>query len=40
MASPVIDIHPHIGSHDTVKYPITPIGGTRSDWSDERSAGR
>ena len=37
MASPIIDIHPHIGSNDTVRYPITPIGGKRSDWSHERA---
>ena len=37
MNEPVIDIHPHIVSHDTDRYPITPIGGTRSDWSKERS---
>ena len=36
MASPVVDIHPHIVSKDTTKYPITPLGGTRSDWSSER----
>lgn len=34
---PIVDIHPHIVSHDTVRYPITPIGGKRSDWSHERS---
>lgn len=33
----IVDIHPHIVSDDTVRYPITPIGGKRSDWSDERS---
>ena len=37
MTSPIIDIHPHIISTDTVRYPITPLGGTRSDWSRERS---
>ena len=37
MASPIIDIHPHIISTDTVRYPITPLGGRRSDWSGERS---
>ena len=36
-AERVIDIHPHIVSPDTNKYPPTPIGGTRSDWSKERS---
>lgn len=34
----VVDIHPHIVSSDTEKYPITPIGGKRSDWSDKHSA--
>jgi L-fuconolactonase len=33
----VIDIHPHIVSHDNDRYPIAPIGGKRSDWSHERS---
>ena len=37
MASLIVDVHPHIVSTDTVKYPITPIGGVRSDWSAERS---
>lgn len=37
MASPIIDIHPHIISPDTVRYPITPLGGRRSDWSAERA---
>jgi predicted TIM-barrel fold metal-dependent hydrolase len=33
----IIDIHPHIVSHDTAKYPMVPLGGKRSDWSHERS---
>ena len=37
MPSRIVDIHPHIVSHDTVRYPVTPIGGTRSEWSKERS---
>jgi len=37
VTSPIIDIHPHIISTDTARYPITPLGGTRSDWSRERS---
>jgi L-fuconolactonase len=37
VTSPIIDIHPHIISTDTMRYPITPLGGTRSDWSSERS---
>jgi predicted TIM-barrel fold metal-dependent hydrolase len=31
-----IDIHPHIISEDTVKYPRTPLFGVQSDWSKER----
>jgi predicted TIM-barrel fold metal-dependent hydrolase len=33
---PVIDIHPHIVSPDTKKYPLAPLGGTQSIWSTER----
>jgi predicted TIM-barrel fold metal-dependent hydrolase len=36
MASPIIDTHPHIISPDTVRYPITPLGGKRSEWSSLR----
>jgi len=36
MASRIIDIHPHIISKDTQRYPIAPIGGKRSVWSSER----
>jgi predicted TIM-barrel fold metal-dependent hydrolase len=32
----VIDIHPHVISTDTVRYPRAPIGGHQSDWSRER----
>jgi predicted TIM-barrel fold metal-dependent hydrolase len=32
----IIDIHPHIISSDTSRYPITPLGGKRSKWSEER----
>ena len=32
---PVIDIHPHIVSPDTQRYPLAP-GGTQSTWSSER----
>jgi predicted TIM-barrel fold metal-dependent hydrolase len=35
MAS-IIDIHPHIVSPDTKKYPLDPLGGTQSTWSTER----
>jgi L-fuconolactonase len=34
--SSVIDIHPHIVSPDTKKYPLDPLGGTQSTWSSER----
>lgn len=34
--SSIIDIHPHIVSPDTTKYPLSPLGGTRSTWSTER----
>jgi L-fuconolactonase len=37
MASKLIDIHPHIISPDTDRYPVTPIGGMQSDWSKEHS---
>ena len=36
MASRIIDIHPHIISRDTRRYPIMPLGGKRSVWSSER----
>ena len=32
----IIDIHPHIVSPDTKKYPLDPLGGTQSTWSQER----
>src|SRR5579871_6208330 len=32
----VIDIHPHVISKDTVRYPNAPVGGHKSDWSRER----
>jgi L-fuconolactonase len=35
MAS-IVDIHPHVISKDTVKYPLQPLGGIQSDWSRER----
>jgi L-fuconolactonase len=37
MPSKIVDIHPHIVSRDTVRYPVTPIGGKQSEWSKERS---
>jgi L-fuconolactonase len=33
---PLVDIHPHIVSPDTKKYPLDPLGGTQSTWSTER----
>jgi len=32
----IIDIHPHVISTDTQRYPRAPIGGHQSDWSRER----
>ncbi len=32
----IIDIHPHIISKDTQRYPPEPFGGEQSDWSKER----
>ncbi|MGH9679955.1 MAG: amidohydrolase family protein, partial [Candidatus Acidiferrales bacterium] len=31
-----IDIHPHVISRDTKRYPNAPLGGHKSDWSRER----
>jgi L-fuconolactonase len=36
MRSKIVDIHPHIVSRDTARYPVTPLGGKQSDWSKER----
>src|SRR6201997_5603155 len=33
---PVIDIHPHIVSPDTQRYPLAPLGGVQSTWSSEQ----
>jgi predicted TIM-barrel fold metal-dependent hydrolase len=38
MATRLIDIHPHIVSPDTQRYPIAPLGGQRSTWSEEQPA--
>jgi len=38
MPGPVVDIHPHIVSPDTKRYPATPLFGIQSDWSKERKA--
>lgn len=32
----LIDIHPHIISADTTRYPVSPLGGKRSEWSTHR----
>ena len=29
----IIDIHPHVISPDTTRYPVDPIGGMQSNWS-------
>ena len=34
--SEIIDIHPHIVSPDTQRYPLAPLGGKQSTWSSER----
>jgi len=36
MSARILDIHPHIISPDTKKYPQDPLGGTQSTWSRER----
>ncbi len=36
MPTRIVDIHPHIISSDTKRYPIAPLGGKRSGWSSER----
>ena len=38
MPTKIFDIHPHIISQDTQRYPVTPLGGKRSTWSIERPA--
>jgi L-fuconolactonase len=35
-AEEIIDIHAHIISTDTQRYPSHPVGGNQSDWSKER----
>src|SRR3974390_891547 len=32
----IIDIHTHAISPDTVRFPLSPIGGKQSDWSRTR----
>lgn len=36
MASRFVDIHPHVISDDVVAYPLAPLFGIRSEWSQER----
>lgn len=36
MPSKIIDIHPHIISSDLEHYPVSPLGGKRSSWSEHR----
>ena len=31
-----VDVHPHVISRDTARYPRAPLGGKQSDWSQER----
>ncbi|MPZ38443.1 MAG: amidohydrolase family protein [Rhizobiales bacterium] len=38
MTGPIVDIHPHIVSTDTKRYPLAPLFGIQSDWSKERTA--
>ena len=33
----IVDTHPHVVSTDLLRYPISPLGGKRSDWSHARS---
>lgn len=37
MPEQLIDIHPHIVSSDTARYPVAPLGGKRSGWSEHHS---
>ena len=34
--SSIVDIHPHVIAPDTKRYPLNPLGGTRSTWSRDR----
>ena len=36
MPTTTIDIHPHIISGDSTRYPLAPLGGHQSDWSRTR----
>lgn len=37
MKTTLVDIHPHIVSTDTKRYPVTPLQGKQSEWSKEHS---
>jgi L-fuconolactonase len=36
MPAKTIDIHPHIIANDAKRYPLAPLGGHQSDWSQKR----
>ena len=36
MPTKVLDIHPHVITTDTERYPRDPLGGTQSGWSRDR----
>jgi L-fuconolactonase len=36
MQTKIVDIHPHIVSADTKRYPVSPYAGKRSAWSEKR----
>lgn len=36
MPTRILDIHPHVISTDTQKYPRSPLGGNQSTWSRDR----
>jgi len=36
MPSKILDIHPHVITTDTARYPRAPLGGTQSSWSRDR----
>jgi len=38
MAGTIVDVHPHVISPDTTRYPPSPLFGVRSDWSKDRKA--
>src|SRR5215468_9751720 len=36
MPTKILDIHPHVITTDTQRYPRDPLGGTQSGWSRDR----